>query len=377
MTREAPNYWSYLRLPDLLNLQGGLEVDESRLASDEIHFIIVHQVFELWFKLTIHELRLARDELSRPVVPEEKIPYVVHHLRRVNVILGHANAQFDVVETLTPQDFIDFRDKLVPASGFQSFQYRQLEILLGIEDDPSSRYGEDILPLLRRATESASDGAAIWADIERVRGEMSLRQALHEWLGRTPIDGSRPTDPDDIDRVRRFLTAYFEAYRDVQEAALSRYPAPTAGGDPRARLEAMIAHARQFLFAEDVPEADRARTLRTRAALLFIESYRTLPLLAWPRLLIDTIVEVEERLLLWRTRHARMVERVIGQRPGTGGSPGASYLHARAHEHIFTELWEVRSILLPRDRVPRLENAAYYAFETSGHTLVDSPDTMR
>ncbi len=101
-TRTVPTYWDYLRLDDLLRLQGGLEGDDARLMPDELHFIIVHQAFELWFKLILRELRLARDHLAAPRVPEETVPLVVHHLRRVNVILEHVVDQFRVMETLTP-----------------------------------------------------------------------------------------------------------------------------------------------------------------------------------------------------------------------------------------------------------------------------------
>ena len=94
----------------------------------------MHQVFELWFKLSLRELRDARDHLAAPRVPEDKIPHVVHHLRRVSEILQLTVEQFRVMETLTPQDFLAFRDKLIPASGFQSFQLRELEILLGFDE---------------------------------------------------------------------------------------------------------------------------------------------------------------------------------------------------------------------------------------------------
>ena len=104
------------------------------------------------------------------------------------------------------------------------------------------------------------------------------------------------------------------------------------------------------------------RTQRIRAGLLFIESYRELPLLAWPRVLVDTIVELEEQFVLWRTRHARMVERTIGRRMGTGGSAGVDYLDATTRYRIFTELWAVRTLLLPRRALPPLHNAALYGF---------------
>ncbi len=87
MAARGPTYWDYLRLDRLLALQGGLEDDEAELKPDELHFIIVHQAFELWFKLMVRELRLARDHLAAPLVPEEKIPFVVHHLNRVSSIL--------------------------------------------------------------------------------------------------------------------------------------------------------------------------------------------------------------------------------------------------------------------------------------------------
>jgi tryptophan 2,3-dioxygenase len=101
---------------------------------------------------------------------------------------------------------------------------------------------------------------------------------------------------------------------------------------------------------------------RIRAALLFIESYRDLPLLAWPRLLLDTVVEMEELFILWRTRHARMVERVIGRRIGTGGSSGVDYLDETARYRIFPELWAVRTLLLPRSALPPLQHPDLYHF---------------
>lgn len=363
MATESPSYWSYLRLPELLSLQSGLEDDEFDLATDELHFILVHQVFELWFKLVIRELMLAAEELSSPRVAEEKIPFVVHHLNRVNTIFQHAINQFDVMETLDPQDFISFRDKLVPASGLQSYQYRMMEILLGIEADPETRYAETILSGLKRLTEQSPSGDRIWASIERMREHVTLRAALIEWLQRTPIDGSLPGEEGDGEAVDRFLGAYLDGFGQWQRGALTRY---LGDRDPElleARLEKGMEGARRFLDATDVDEASRPRTRRTRAGLLFIESYRTLPLLAWPRLLLESVVVLEERLLLWRTRHARMVERIIGQRVGTGGTSGADFLHQRNARRIFPELWEIRTILLPREHLPELRRARFYEFE--------------
>jgi tryptophan 2,3-dioxygenase len=360
----APTYWDYLRLDRLLALQGGLDDDEGALMPDELHFIVVHQAFELWFKLILRELRLARDHLAAPRVPEEKIPYVVHHLRRVNRILELAADQFRVMETLTPQDFLAFRDKLIPASGFQSFQLREMEIVLGLDATARQAYGgSDPLEHVRSVAAGSPGGLLAWRRIEAASREKSLRAAMHDWLGRTPVHGSSPGDPDDDGVVDRFLGDYLAALARSNAEKHARLAAAFGNPDAIARqLAESEARAREFLLALDVAEAERPAARRVRSGVLFIESYRELPLLAWPRVLIDTVVELEELLVLWRTRHARMVERVIGRRPGTGGSAGVEYLDQTTRYRIFTELWAVRTILLPKELLPALGRPEAYGF---------------
>lgn len=360
-----PNYWDYLRVRDLLSLQGGLEGDESQLMPDELHFIIVHQALELWFKLTLRELRLARDHLAVPEVPEERVPYVVHHLRRVGSILQLANDHFRVMETLTPQDFLAFRDKLIPASGFQSFQMREIEALLGLDDASRVAYaGSDPLEHIRKQAKNSEAGRFAWERIEAAREEQTLKEALDEWLYRTPVQGSSPGDEGDEEVVNRFLDAYLEALEGSMRAKEDHLvgvldaPEETIRNQVRGSAE----QARRFLLAEDVPAERRPRARRVRAGVLFIESYRELPLLAWPRLLVDTVVELEEQLVLFRSRHARMVERIIGRRVGTGGSSGVDYLDKTTTHRIFDHLWEVRTILLPKEDLPPLERPEVFGF---------------
>jgi tryptophan 2,3-dioxygenase len=362
---SAPTYWNYLRLRDLLGLQGGLEDDEAQLAPDELHFIVVHQALELWFKLCLREIRLARDHLAEPRVPEETVPYVVHHLRRTSSIVALALEHFQVMETLTPQDFLAFRDKLIPASGFQSFQMREIEILLGLDESQRIAYaGVDPVEHLRRLAEASADGRFAWERIEQARAERTLKEALDEWLYRTPVQGSSPSDPTDQEVIDRFLGAYLSALAEQSEAKVERLStaldAPVA--DIRVQVEGSFDRSRRFLAAEDVPAECRDHARRVRAGVLFIESYRELPLLAWPRLLVDTVVELEEQLVLFRARHARMVERIIGRRIGTGGSSGVDYLDRTTAYRIFDHLWEVRTILLPKESLPALERPEVYGF---------------
>jgi len=119
-------YGSYLRLPELLSQQ----VPESDPpAHDELLFITIHQVYELWFQLLLHELTSAREAMFGGDVWTAR-----HLLTRSHVIEHVLTAQIPVLETMTPQDFLAFREKLAPASGFQSVQYRELEFLSGAKD---------------------------------------------------------------------------------------------------------------------------------------------------------------------------------------------------------------------------------------------------
>jgi tryptophan 2,3-dioxygenase len=326
-------YWDYLRLVPLLGLQGGVEGDDAKLSEDELHFIVVHQVFELWLKLVLRELRLGRDRMAAEWVPEKHVPHVVRHLKRVNEILKLSLDSFAVLETLSPQDFLAFRKKLGESSGFQSFQMRQMELLLGLR--PADRRGADPVADLVRAAQGLPDGEPIVRELEQARAEPSLRDGLLNWLHRTPVHGFSPGDTGDAEAVGAFLAEY--------RAALAVYDAN------------LVPEFDTYIAAANGPA-----TVRQRTGLLFIESYRDLPLLSWPYVLIDTVVEMEELLVLWRTRHARMVERMIGRRAGTGGSPGVAYLDATTQYRIFHEFWTVRTLLLPPDRLPPLRHRERY-----------------
>ncbi|MEU0566248.1 tryptophan 2,3-dioxygenase family protein [Nonomuraea sp. NPDC005983] len=117
-------YGGYLRLPELLDQQ-----QPQSEAPDELLFITVHQVYELWFKLLLHELEVARDAMLR-----SELWLARHQFRRVHAVERVLIQQVDVLETMTPQDFMAFRENLAPASGFQSVQFRELEYLSGLKD---------------------------------------------------------------------------------------------------------------------------------------------------------------------------------------------------------------------------------------------------
>jgi len=366
---ERLNYWDYLKLESLLGLQGGYEASDDDISEDELHFIIVHQAYELWFKLIIRSLRLARDHLAAPKVAEETVPHVVHHLRRVNVTLSLLVQQWRVMETLTPQDFLAFRDKLSPASGFQSFQMRVMEILMGLDESKRIRYGKvDSIEHIKTHSCSSPAGKFAWAAIETAQGESSVLEALNDWLYRTPIQGSTPDDADDESAVISFIEAYLSKLAINQDGQLENMVQALGESHREPLIEKfkkLLTDAREFLMGDDVTPELQPRTRRIRAAILFIESYRKLPLLAWPRLLLDVVVEMEENLLLFRHSHVRMVERMIGRRVGTGGSSGVNYLDKTLEYRMFRDLWAIRTVMMASDRLPELENPEFYGFATS------------
>ena len=124
-------YGSYLRLAELLDNQR-LESDPP--AHDELLFITIHQVYELWFKQLLHEATAARDAMVHHGDGDDRLWWARHLLSRMHVIERVLVQQIDVLETMTPQDFLEFRQRLAPASGFQSVQFRELEFLSGHKD---------------------------------------------------------------------------------------------------------------------------------------------------------------------------------------------------------------------------------------------------
>jgi tryptophan 2,3-dioxygenase len=358
--KRSKTYGEYLHLEQLLALQ-----DDAK-SPDELHFIIVHQTFELWFKQIITELSAARDKLAKEQVPEREIPVVVAHLGRVTEIFKLMANQWTVMETLTPQGFLAFRDGLGSASGFESFQMRELEILLGLR--ASGRVGEmDVLAHFRKMAGEGEAGERALARLERRMAEESLVAVVTRWLSRTPIMGSIAGSDGDEVTVAEYVDAHLDAHRAVGEAAAERMVGWGMAEEEamRARMAVAQRSAETYLRPpesgdEDDDEAPLGPPNRARAGLLFIESYRELPLLTWPRTLVDSLVELEEAMVKWRHSHARMVERIIGRRMGTGGSSGVDYLDMTATYRVLPDLWAVRTILVKPELRPALKHAKFY-----------------
>lgn len=352
------------RLPEI-NLQKARKVDP-----DEAFFVRTHQAFELWFAQVIEELEFVRSLLSSVPVPEARIPVATHHVRRAAAILELLQSHLPVLETLDSTSFFDFRRELIPASGFDSHRFRELEWLLGFLDsdlsvyvastrrhpDPEvtaleayrSAFGQfECSPCLRdRPLPTQKCLSKRHADIQ---SNGTLRNRVFEWLERTPYP--QPGGGESGSK-------YFSAFQTRFEAAFEQ------------TFRADLAQFR-LRGLECVSDADdiTSRTRRTlgsyiqdsrRSAILFILQFPRQPLLAYPASLLDALLELDEALTNWRARHISMVRHVLGgSRISTSGQPasGIPYLEGTTQKRAFPELWDARAYLLGDEDASTLYNS--------------------
>ncbi len=367
MARPKPTYWDFIKVEEILALQAGIADNDAELSNDEVRFIVIHQIDELWFKLAIRELESVRDLFRKPNVPETALAQTCAALNRVALIFELAGDQFKLMETMRTRDYLSFRDKLSPASGFQSAQMREMEILIGLlpEERIHLGYEESFLDALKG--EDGASSPAMARVQRRMEQDMSVKDAVYSWLYRTPIDGSSPDSPDDETVVSHFLDDCYACERRTKEGLIGTIAeaqalTPEDVERLRERYRKELASSLVYLDASDVTDpADRFRVRRMRAAILFIESNRELPLLSWPGEIIDGLVALEQSMLIFRQRHARMVERVIGRRVGTGGSSGVDYLDQTALQYrVFKEIWAARTMLLAPEQAPQTDRGDFY-----------------
>jgi tryptophan 2,3-dioxygenase len=224
----------------------------------------------------------------------------------------------DIMETMTPMDFLDFRDMLRPASGFQSFQFKILEVKLGLKFE--QRHGQHYYTSQLQQKDIDS--------IKEAEQGKSVIELVNAWLERMPF----------IDE------AFWNNYQQVYVNSLAE--AEKNNADSFAAIFNTAADAEKNLS----PKACRAA--------LFIMLYHGYPMLELPFQLLDTLLEIDNQLGNWRNRHINMVQRMIGTRIGTGGSSGAGYLKAAMDKHfIFRELAQLNSFLVDRRKLPVLPAA--------------------
>jgi tryptophan 2,3-dioxygenase len=247
------SYNKYLKVPELIQLQETLSDPTSH---DELLFIVIHQTYELWFKQVLHEIDATIGWLN-----EDRIFRAGHSLRVIVSIEKILVTQIHILETMAPIGFLEFRDKLNPASGFQSMQFRELEFVSGAKDE--------------RLLNTFKDDEFAFARLTERMNAPSLADTFWALLERNGFDVS--------------------------------------GHDKRvATIVEILTHP---------------------------ENYHEIYLLQ------DLLIEHDEHIIFWRSNHVTMVERMLGMKPGTGGSEGVGYLQKTLTKKFFPELWEARTHL--------------------------------
>lgn len=337
-------YWSYLHLDELLSAQQPLS---DPVAHDELLFIVVHQAFELWFKQILFELDAVLDVMGRDIVAEKDMGEVVARLARINKIQRILTDQIEVLETMTPLDFLEFRDVLIPASGFQSVQFRLIENKLGL--DRGHRLKIKGMPYTSVLSEEHA------AAIEASEQEPSLHDHLERWLRRTPFLSFGGFD---------FWKAYREAVGEMMardRAVVESHPQldPEGRAAALAEFDATMASFEAAFdankWAELVRSGKRRLSHRAFLAALLINLYRDEPIFQLPFRFLTTLVDIDEGFTAWRQRHALLAHRMIGGRIGTGGTSGHEYLAAAARRHrVFNDLFDLPTFFIPRSALPPL-----------------------
>jgi tryptophan 2,3-dioxygenase len=290
----------------------------------------------------------------------------VRSLRRISTILRLAVHHFEVMETLTTREYLGFRDKLMGASGFQSAQLRQIEILLGLDDSSRIPLGieGDYMVALRALDGSSSSrsGARPGAEADMP----TLRTAIHAWLYRTPIDGHRHRRARRQERLAEFVERFLESHARFVDGTLGWRCTRPRGAD-RARVEQRYADEKASVRA--FLDAGRRRRRRAAAARAHGDGlHRDLPRAAAARLAARGARRpgrdgaAVRRVAPAPRAHGRARHR---PRTGTGGSAGVDYLDSTALRYrVFRDLWAVRTLQIPR-AAPALENAAFYDFRVA------------
>ncbi len=333
--RKPEYYGDYLAIEQLLSLQKPLSLEKGNLlAHDEMLFIIIHQAYELWFKQILHEVRACGEVLSKPAADDDgpDMNMVVHRFRRVVEIWKLLNHQVDVLETMTPLDFLEFREHLHGASGFQSRQFREIEAGLGLKME--NRFRPDYYKHSELGGFQEEDLKAI----TEAETSPSILQMVERWLARAPFfeetfwkewgeAGDRP--------------AFWTRYRSLFGQSLSERDEKTE----------LLRRFDEIFFEQGSGDFSPA-SLRTA---LFIMLYRDEPLFRLPFQLLNALIEIDEQLANFRYRHLQMVRRMIGVRVGTGGSSGEQYLQGAVNKnYIFKELTGVITFLIERHNLPQL-----------------------
>jgi tryptophan 2,3-dioxygenase len=349
MEKQSMYYGSYLQLEKVLDAQYPVSFEKgNERAHDEMLFIIIHQAYELWFKQVLFELDYAMNVFSQEKINDnsEDLNLVRHRLHRVISILQLLNQQVNILDTMTPLDFLEFRNLLTPSSGFQSKQFRLIEAKLGLTLD--NRHQKEYYKRTNEGGFTQRDYQTITATEEN----KNLLTLVNNWLERMPFfkpaywNGYKPVSTETPGQH-----IFWNDYRHIYKNGLTE-------------REANKIDDFDYVFFEKTPEGftpEQLAGLRSSfspaamRAALFIMLYRDFPVFQTSYQILDALIEIDHLMSNWRHKHLIMVRRMIGMRVGTGNTSGAGYLEGALNKHyVYRDLSGLSTYLIERKKLPKL-----------------------
>lgn len=340
-------YHDYLKLDQIIDAQHRQSEKMGAPAHDEHLFIVVHQAYEIWFKQMLWELDSILNIMRQNSIQESDLGLILSRLERILAIQKLINGQIDVLEMMTPMDFLEFRDFLYPASGFQSVQWKMIETKLGLSEKQRLNFFNG--PFYQFLKPEQQDL------IKKTLNESSLFDCVEKWLERTPF----------------LQTNKFNFWQDYKKSMLQMLENDKAivQANPRLtqpekdRTLQMLDSSKDHLqslfdetqFQKLKSEGHFRMSWRSLQAALFVLLYRDQSALHLPFRILSTLLDLDEKLTEWRHRHSLMAHRMLGQKIGTGGSSGHDYLRAATERHkVFNDLFNLTTYFIPRSQLPKL-----------------------
>lgn len=342
-------YGEYLQLDQLLNcVKPASAIYGNELVHDEHLFIITHQAYELWFKQIIFELNSVKNLFSSEAIDENRMLRITSRLNRIVVILKVLVDQIGILETMAPLDFMEFRNYLSPASGFQSVQFRVIENMLGVKNEQRVNFSKD------KYITVFTDPQAIDTVLKSEK-ESSLCDLVQKWLERTP--GLEKNGFN-------FWQKFEETVHNQVECLKFQLQHEN---DEKRRTELESEYQQKITTFESLFDVERHNALVSRGerrfshkalqGALMISLYREEPRFNQPFHILTQLMDIDALITKWRYNHVIMVQRMIGsQQLGTGGSSGYWYLRSTLSDRykVFVDLCNLSTFLIPASAIPPL-----------------------
>ncbi len=347
MKYEPVYYSEYLQLDKILNSQHLKSQEYGTEAHDETLFIIIHQTYELWFKQIIHELNSVYKIFDHERVLPNTLGTINQRLSRIVEIQRILNDQLTVIETMTPLDFMDFRDYLVPASGFQSIQFRTIELKLGLRQKFRLGVDKEFFNSRLKAHDKEH--------LQALENEPTLLELIDKWLARMPF-----AQTEDYDFWQEYQTKINQILDEDQTIIQENKTLNAKEKEFELKnLEATRANYANLFDAQKYAKLQADGLVRfsreAKLAAIFIRLFRDEPILQIPNKLLDLLIDIDEMFTTWRYRHAIMAQRMLGTKIGTGGSSGHEYLKKSTdNNRVFIDLFNLATFLLPKSHIPSL-----------------------